>query len=176
MGRIVGKGQGIPFGIAFAMAIGLGLTMSPARASSSVASSALDSVSTSIGLASEAISTSLSSVSPGKAKVAQGPYRIAAMQRPEGRAAWVWVDLEPLAAAADLEPSAWRLRLPTAVADTADLAVGQVLVVRAREYGLGIWPADGAQALYLVLHDEAAHALAARPLDGVSATERGALR
>lgn len=166
----------------------------PAQAASSVTSSALDSLSASVGVASGALSGSVSSVSPGKAQVAQGPYRIAALQRPADAPQWVWLDLQPAqppaggvgpvhpapgraAAQTDgpgLMPEPWRLRLPAALADTAGLDTGQVLTVQTRPYGLGVWAQAGGVPLYLVLHDDWAQAMAVRPLDGDG--ERAAAR
>lgn len=138
-----------------------------AQAAGSIASLALDSLSTSVGVSSQSISGVVSSGSSGRDKVAQGPYRIQALVRqPDAdgdERRWVWVGLDPVGEAAP-----WTLRLPAPVADGAGLAVGQVLEVRHRDYGLGLWPAGGGAALYLIVDDALARGWVARPLDAAS--------
>lgn len=145
----------------------IGLPAAAASLATSSASSALDSLSTSVGVFSNAVSGVSSSSSLGGGKVAQGDYRIEqARELPglPGRAAMVALDLradEPDAGAA-LQP--WQLRLPAGVATAQGLQAGQLVTVRERTYGFGLWHAGAVQPFYLVVHDEWAQALQAQPV------------
>ena len=101
-----------------------------AQAAGSIASLALDSLSTSVGVSSQSISGVVSSGSSGRDKVAQGPYRIQALVRqPDAdgdERRWVWVGLDPVGEAAP-----WTLRLPAPVAGVV-YVVSALVADRAR--------------------------------------------
>lgn len=134
-------------------------------AASTASSLAVEGLSTSVGVSSNAISGA-SNVSSGRPpKVAQGQYRIVAQARTGEQAV---LDLEPLEQAQaqpQAQAQAWALRLPQTVAAQQALQPGGVLDVRTQPYGLSIAMHGQAQPFYLVLHDTWAHGLQARPLE-----------
>jgi hypothetical protein len=152
----------------------IGLPAQAGSLTSSAASSALDSLSTSVGVFSGAVSGVSTSSSPGGGKVAQGDYHIERATTLEGTPARLALRLQAVrepAAAGDAwgPPDApqgrgWTLRLPQAVALAQALEPGQVLTVRERPYGFGLWKAGQAQPFYLVVHDTWAQALQAHPV------------
>jgi hypothetical protein len=151
-------------------AVCIGLPAQATSLAASSASSALDSLSTSVGVFSNAVSGISTSASPGGGKVAQGDYRIERAQAWPGYPARVALDLQPSEDARAAGAQAWQLRLPADVAQTASLEAGQWLAVRERRYGFGLWRSGAEQPFYLVVHDEWARALQARPVDAGAAT------
>lgn len=162
---------------AFAASFGVWCIGLPAQAgsiTSSAASSALDSLSTSVGVFSGAVSGVSTSSSPGGGKVAQGDYRIERATAMDGTPMRMALRLqavpEPTAAGAVWAPPdaphgrAWTLQLPQAVVVVQALEPGQVLTVRERPYGFGLWRTGQAQPFYLVVHDVWAQALQAHPI------------
>ena len=143
----------------------VGLPVQAASLAASSASSALDSLSTSVGAFSNAVS-GVSTSSSGGGKVAQGEYRIEKAQTLPGVPMRVALDLEPAQAASPQGARAWQLRLPAEVVAAAELEPGQVLAVRDRPYGFGLWRAGAAQPFYLVVQDDWMQALQVRPVDG----------
>lgn len=144
----------------------IGLPAQAGSLAASSASSALDSLSTSVGAFSNAVSGVSTSSSPGGGKVAQGDYRIEQAQPLPGRPARIALDLQPSDEAVAQGARAWQLRLPAEVAVAAALEPGQVLAVRDRPYGFGLWQAGAEQPFYLVVRDDWMQALQARPVDG----------
>lgn len=152
----------------------IGLPAQAGSITSSAASSALDSLSTSVGVFSGAVSGVSTSSSPGGGKVAQGDYRIERATAMDGTPMRMALRLqavpEPTAAgevwAAPDAPHgrAWTLQLPQAVVVAQALEPGQVLTVRERPYGFGLWKTGQAQPFYLVVHDAWAQALQAHPI------------
>ena len=142
----------------------IGVPVQAASLAASSASSAVDSLSTSIGAFSNAVS-GVSTSSSGGGKVAQGDYRIERSQDLPGAPARVALDLEPSESAHAPGAAAWQLRLPADVAAAAELGPGQVLSVRERPYGFGLWRAGAAQPFYLVVRDDWMQAWQARPVD-----------
>ena len=144
------------------VALMVGVLPSALQAASSTASLAIESLSTSFGVSSNAISGSSNSVSSRKAQVAQGEYRVADVravpEREQRRVA-----LEPLRVE-DPAAAAWQLTLPRQVAEGAGLAPGAVLTVAQHPYGVSVARAGEARPFYLVLHDAWAEGLAARPV------------
>jgi hypothetical protein len=117
----------------------------PARAESSAASSASDSLATSVGSSSTSIQKSSNSSSNDK--VAAGEYRVIEMAA--AGPGQLRLRLQPLGAGAE-----FALLLPQKTAEQHALAVGQVVNVREREYGLEFATHEDRQAFYLVLADE----------------------
>lgn len=148
-----------------ALLIGLALCcgVGPTQAASSAASSALEGLSTSVGVFSNAVSGLSSSASSGRNKVAQGEYRIEQTRTAAGAPALTEIDLQPtdptVTAAAP-----WTLRLPAEVVAAQGLEPGQRIAVRERAYGFALWRAQGREPFYLVVHDEWAQALESRAL------------
>lgn len=142
----------------------VGLPAQAASLATSSASSALDSLSTSVGVFSNAVSGVSTSSSPGGGKVAQGEYRIEQAQALPGSPARMAVTLQPTQASAAEGAQPWQLRLPADVFSAAELQPGQVLAIRERPYGFGLWRSQDAQPFYLVVHDTWAQALQARPV------------
>lgn len=142
----------------------IGVPALAASLAASSASSAVDSLSTSVGASSNAVSGVSRSSSPGGGKVAQGEYRIertAVLADAPGRTA---VDLQPTGDAAAAGAQAWQLRLPTEVAARAELQSGLLVAVRERPYGFGLWRQGVDEPFFLVVRDEWAQALQARPV------------
>lgn len=141
------------------LAVCAAVVLAPAlQASSTSASLALDASSTSVGVASGAISGSSRSVSPGKAQAAEGQHRVMAVHAqvdPQGRAT---VQLE-----AQQADERWNLHLPQRVVAQQGLQPGDVLTVQNRAWGFAVARAASAEPFYLVLHDDWADTLAARP-------------
>lgn len=144
----------------------IGLPVQAASLAVSSASSAVDSLSTSVGTFSGAVSAVSTSSSSGRGKVAQGQYRIQTAQDLPGLPARVALDLQPTQTAADGGARAWRLRVPTAVAASAELRPGGLLEVRERPYGLALWQAGADQPFYLVVNDDWWQAMQLRAVDG----------
>lgn len=142
----------------------IGLPAQAGSLASSAASSALDSLSTSVGVFSNAVSGVSTSSSPGGGKVAQGDYRIERARAVEGLTPRVALGLQPTDEAASAGARPWKLQLPAGVATDAALEPGQLLTVRERPYGFGLWRAGADQPFYLVVHDDWAQALQARPI------------
>lgn len=142
----------------------IGLPAQAGSLASSAASSALDSLSTSVGVFSNAVSGVSTSSSPGGGKVAQGDYRIERANTVDAATPRVALGLQPTDDSVATGARAWELLLPAAVATAAALEPGQVLTVRERPYGFGLWRAGSEQPFYLVVHDDWAHALQARPV------------
>lgn len=158
-------------GLALAAILGfgvycIGLPVQAASLAVSSASSAVDSLSTSVGTISGAVSGVSTSSTTGRGKVAQGQYRIQTAQDLPGLPARVSLDLQPTETAADAGARAWQLRVPTAVAATAELRPGGLLEVRERPYGLALWQAGAARAFYLVVQDDWWQAMQVRAVDG----------
>lgn len=142
----------------------VGLPAQAASLATSSASSALDSLSTSVGVFSNAVSGVSTSSSPGAGKVAQGEYLIEQAQALAGSPSRMAVNLLPTEAAAAEGAQPWQLRLPSDVFAGAELEPGHMLAVRERPYGFGLWRSHDAQPFYLVVHDTWANALQARPV------------
>ncbi len=147
----------------------IGLPAQAASLATSSASSALDSLSTSVGVFSGAVSGVSTSSSPGGGKVAQGDYRIERTHLLDGTPVRVALDLRPTEASEATGAQPWQLRLPADVVSASALEPGQVVAVRERTYGFGLWQPGAPQPFYLVVHDHWARALEARALGGEAA-------
>jgi hypothetical protein len=123
------------------------------------ASSASSASSQSVGSLSNSIATSSNSSSPDEKK-AEGEYRILDLAQAPAKPGMVRLHLAPLAAGAP----AFFLDLPAATAEKQALAVGDVVDVRQRAYGLEFARATTREAFYLVLADEWFRELESRPL------------
>ena len=121
-----------------------------AFAESSIASSASDSLSASVGKMSDSISTSSDSSSK-HTDVAQGDYQVVAMAAAAGRPGMTALQLQPVAAGAGR--TAFTLTLPAETVARNGLAVGQVVSALERPYGVAFARAETHQAFYLVMQD-----------------------
>lgn len=144
----------------------IGLPAQAASLAASSASSALDSLSTSVGAFSNVVSGVSTSSSPGGGKVAQGQYRIEQIRALPGatEAVRVAIELRPDEAEQGAVLPTWQLRVPAQTAARAELEPGQLVDVRERAYGWAISRAGADQPFYLVVHDEWAQGLPARPV------------
>jgi hypothetical protein len=113
----------------------------------SFASSAVSAGSQSIGSLSTSIRGSSDSSSPDE-KTAEGDYRIIEVATLAERPGMLRLRLQALDQAAG-----FLLDLPQATFDQQRLAVGDVLGVRHREYGLAVERAATREAFFLVLAD-----------------------
>ena len=126
---------------------------------SSVASSALDSLSTSVGASSDAISgLSNSSSGGGKKTVDAGPYRVLALHPAGGEHQWVALQ----GAEAHNQGVTWRLKLPQAVVDQVQPQAGQVWAVSDRAYGHAVAQAPQAAPFFVLVNDAWAGGLSNR--------------
>lgn len=123
------------------------------------ASSASSASSQSVGSLSNSLTTSSNSSSPDDKK-AEGDYRILDMAQAPAKPGMVRLRLAPLAAGAN----EFFLDLPAATAEKQALAVGDVVGVKQRAYGLEFARAATREAFYLVLADEWFRELESRPL------------
>jgi hypothetical protein len=98
--------------------------------------------------------------------VAQGHYRIEQIRLLPGvaEAGRVAIDLRPDEAEQGAALPAWQLRVPAQTAARAALEAGQLVYVRERAYGWAISRAGADEPFYLVVQDEWAQGLLARPV------------
>ena len=137
------------------------LACAPALASGSASSAASDSVSVSIGASSVSIEKSSDASSGRRDRVAEGDWRVVAIDRAGPRAGTARLTLRPLAGtAAGAGDNAVVLVLPLPAVDRAAVAVGATVGVRHRPYGLALTLAD--EPFFLVLDDAAAGEVATR--------------
>lgn len=122
----------------------------PVWADSSVASSASESVSTSVGSVSTSIKKSSGSSSDDK-KVAAGDYQVMAVAVLADAPGMVRLELQALAA--DGLVNAFTLDLPQQAFDSSRLSLGQVVTARDRAYGTEFVSANTKQAFFLALDD-----------------------
>lgn len=123
------------------------------------ASSASSASSQSVGSLSNSITASSHSSSPDEKK-AEGEYRILDVAQAPAKPGMVRLHLAPLAAGG----AAFFLDLPAVTAEKQALAVGDVVGVKQRPYGLEFARAATREAFYLVLADEWFRELESRPL------------
>jgi len=123
----------------------------PCMAESSVASSASESVSTSVGSLSDSVKKSSDSSSKTTG-VAEGDYKIIDVAAVAERPGTARLKLQALADPA--EDSEFFLYLPQQVVDQRRLAQGQIVTARQRPYGVEFAHGATRQAFFLVLSDE----------------------
>ncbi|UUX95925.1 hypothetical protein [Aquabacterium sp. J223] len=135
----------------------LGLSGAAARAESFVSSAASSASSASVGSLSDSLQGSSRS-STRDDKVAEGDYRVLAVQAEGERQR---LTLEPAGAPGD----GFELRLPRTLVEREGLAAGALLQVRRRPYGLQFARAEARQQpFFLALADDWLHGLAAVPV------------
>jgi hypothetical protein len=127
------------------------LAESLATSASSAASSASSAGSASLRGSSESISGSSDS-SRRNRDVAEGDYRVAAVEEIGGRPGMVRLTLEPLAAGGDA--AGFRLDLPQRAFGERGLGPGDTISARHRPYGLEFARGDTRDAFFLVLADD----------------------
>ncbi|MCA0176149.1 MAG: hypothetical protein LCH73_07685 [Proteobacteria bacterium] len=128
------------------------LGAAPLAQAESGASSASSAGSASVGSLSNSLQAS--SNSSNQRQVAAGDYRITHLARAGDG---VQVALAPMG-----QGEAFTLTLPQTVADQQGLAVGGVIAVQARDYGLAF--AQAGQPFFLALADDWYRALDAQPV------------
>jgi hypothetical protein len=146
-----------------AAALAISLMAVPALAASSAASSASDSLTTSVGSVSNSFTGA--SGSSKTAVAAAGDYQLIQVAAAPNRPGVLQLTLRPVAAkegqgaAEDL-----LLSLPQKAFDSSGLAQGQVVAARAHAYGLEFANAQTRAAFFLVLSDAAYRELASHPV------------
>jgi hypothetical protein len=140
-----------------ALALALSTSL-PALASSTVASSASEGISASVGSASESFDTS--SESPDKKeKTAAGHYEVIQVADLAERPGTVRLKLQRMATEAQATeppaaPEALNLYLPAKVLAQHPITTGHVVSAKPRPYGVEFAHADSGRAFYLVLDDD----------------------
>jgi hypothetical protein len=127
------------------------LAESLATSASSAASSASSAGSASLRGSSDSISGSSDS-SRRNGDVAEGDYRVAAVEEIGGRSDMVRLTLEPLASGGD--GAGFRLDLPQRALGERPLGPGDTISARHRPYGLEFARADTRAPFFLVLADD----------------------
>lgn len=129
-----------------------------------------DSVATSVGSASTSLQGSSNS-SSGRAKVAEGDYKIIAVTAAladggdgGGNPAMLRLTLQAQASDGEGHAPPLFLRLPQAAWAGSGLASGHTITARHRPYGLEFAQARSGQAFFLVLDDEWQRELHSRPV------------
>ncbi len=138
----------------------LALTAAPALAASSAASAASDSVGTLSGSVSGSLQRS--SDSSTKKNVAQGEYRVVEVAAVEQQPGMLRLTLQALAS--DSAEEVLWLTLPAKAFERSSLGLGQVVAATTRPYGVEFARADTREAFFLLLADDWAQELAARPV------------
>lgn len=139
------------------------LALPGAAGASSFASSASDSLTTSVGSASDSLRKS-SDASSGPTKVADGDYRILEVADVETRPGFVRLTLHALADAAAAATGDLLLDLPRDTLTRAGLAPGQVVTAHARPYGVEFAQGQPSQPFFLVLADDWHRELQSHPV------------
>ena len=132
-------------------AAGPALAESLAASTSSAASSASSAGSASLRGSSDSISGSSDS-SRNDRQVAEGEYRVAAVEKIRDRQDMLRLTLEPLAAGEG--SGGFRLDLPQRALGDRPLAPGDAISARHRPYGLEFARARTGDAFFLVLADD----------------------
>lgn len=133
----------------FLLALALAaMAAAPAHAASSAVASVSDSVSTSVDSVSRSIRRS--SDSSSRTTVGQGDYQVIRVARADP--GWLDVTLQPVAD--DSGRGDFTLHVAEAVAEQGALAVGRIVSVRERPYGLELSRADTRTAFLLLLTDD----------------------
>ena len=148
----------LPFACA---ALLCGLAAAPACAESSIASSASESIATSIGSVSTSIQKSSDSSSKND-RVAQGDYRVIEMAEVADKPDLLRLRLQADAGGAGRED--FFLLLPRQAAEQGRLAAGKTVTAQHRPYGVEFAAADTRQAFFLVLDDAWHRELQSRPV------------
>jgi hypothetical protein len=146
-----------------ALVMSMGLVALPVWAASSAASSASDSVTTSMG----SVSNSFNKISGSSktAVAAAGDYQLIQVAAAPDRPGVLQLTLRPVGtkeeqgAAQDI-----LLSLPQKAFDNSGLVHGQVVAARERAYGLEFANAQTRAAFFLVLSDDAYRELASHPV------------
>jgi hypothetical protein len=127
----------------------LGAAALPAHADSFSASSASDSVSTSMAGLSDSIANSSTSSSPGQHR-AEGDYRVIDVAEVPGRPGMLRVHLQPLPEGRE---GAVDLTLPREAAAAGHVDKGGVVTALPREYGIEFATGTPHRAFFLALDD-----------------------
>lgn len=143
---------------ALVLSVSLGVTALPVVASSTASSVSSEGSSASVGSLSDSIKGS--SESSSATVVAEGTYRVIEVAAPAERPGGAQVRLQALAEGA----RTFVLSLPQQAAEQARLAVGDVVHVRERGYGLQFARADTPEPFFLVLDDAVYRELQPRPV------------
>lgn len=155
----------VAFSAALALCAASGLA--PAQAAGLSASSASESIGTSIGSLSTSLQQSSAS-STGDKRVAAGEYRLIELAAAPGRPGQLRLTLQAKAettgAAAETPADTLYLFLPQAALNAARLQTGDWIQARAKPYGLEFAEARSQQAFFLVLDDDIYRELPSRPL------------
>lgn len=130
-------------------AVLLWVAVSPAHAESSVASSASEGLSASVGSLSNSVEGSSDSSSHNNNRVAEGDYRIVDVAAVAERPGVVRMKLQALAGRGEI-----FLYVPQGTVDRARLAQGEVVSARQRPYGVEFADGRTRQAFFLALDDE----------------------
>ncbi|WIV96802.1 MULTISPECIES: hypothetical protein [Roseateles] len=141
--------------------------LAPVQAAGLSASSASESIGTSIGSLSTSVQQSSAS-STGDKRVAAGEYRLIELAAAPGRPGQLRLTLQAKAesagAAAETPADTFHLFLPQAALNAARLQPGDSIQARAKPYGLEFVEVRSQQAFFLVLEDEIYRELPSRPL------------
>lgn len=133
------------------LAVLVGLSTGHAQAASSAASSASESITTSVGSASASLQTSSGSSTKGQ-RLAEGDYRIVAVVAAAERPGSIRMKLQ--AVAGKYENSELFLTVPQAAFDNGRLGQGGTVTARKRAYGAEFANAETHQVFFLVLEDD----------------------
>lgn len=144
---------------ALAFVLSFGAAALPAMAESSIASSASQSVSTSVGSVSDSLKHSSNSSS--KDDVAQGDYKLIELAAAADRPGFARLTLQPLAGG---DAGRVELLVPQAVVDTHRLAQGDTINARHRPYGIEFANGQPRAAFFLVVADDWYRELKTRPV------------
>lgn len=138
------------------------LHAAPAPAATTASFSISDSASTLVGSVSTSVRRSSDSFGGDRQAIADGEHRIVRAAPAADAADVVQLTLRPLAD--DGAAAEWLLRLPRVLAGQPELAAGQTITSRAREYGYEFAAGAPRRAFFLALHDDWLHELRARPV------------
>lgn len=148
------------------LVVAAALTGAAAVHAESLASSASSAASQSVGSLSESIQNS-SRGSSGTTRTADGDYRVIEVAAVDGRPGMLRLTLRVVAAPADDE-AGFMLTLPQQALGAQGVAVGDVIRVRNRAYGIEFARAASAgraaEPFFLVLRDDWRRELDARPV------------
>lgn len=150
---------------AYLVAVAPSFAESFATSASSAATSASSAGSASLRGSSDSLRGSSDSSSGDtrdrKAAVADGDYRVAAIQPIEGRSGMLRLTMQPVSRAAN---GGFELDLPARALDKRSIELGEVVTARRHRYGLELARGAPREPFFLVLADAWNRDLETRPL------------